>query len=170
MPLSPHHLRDIERLVRLTKFVRDTLRWLAPSGDQWLHGKVGTRTQPKDAEEHPTFGAELARVDEALRTVEGELRSIASDTDPRLNQLVSVGLTGSALELKQSVLQRLLQRFRISPRRILEWINSFLGSLGTVEQFSKPCDLAKEFKEMLEFVVWSIHRPPKELRPVLDLR
>jgi hypothetical protein len=161
MALTEQAREDIKRLRRLVTFVRDALRWLTPQGEQWLRAGV--------IDTAGSFVKSLPQVDAQLETIQEDLDSITENADERLSQLTAVGLTGDALVLKESVLRKLLSTFRVSPRRILKWINSFLGSLAKVEGYGAGCDLAKEFKEMLEFVVWTIHRPPKELKPILDL-
>ena len=160
-------VEDIGRLRRLIRFVHGIFRHLTPIADSQLRPRDAERVAPG---REGLFAAALPDALAALDSVDAELATITDADDDRWKQLQAVGLSGNSLRLKEGVLARLIEAFRGSFFRILQWINSFLGSLGAVPTFGPACDLAKEYKEMMELFVRFLHRLPLPPKSIFDLR
>lgn len=158
---------DVRTLQRLIKFIREVLEWLT----RVLQGR---NTGVNFIEVWP-------EVERRLNAAEEQIGRIRNEGDTLWQDLNAVGLTGNVLEMKLSVLERIVAPFRRAslsaapepptggrrPSRILKWVNSFLGSL---KQAIPGVEFVKEYKEMVELTVEHRRNIPPAPERIFDLR
>jgi hypothetical protein len=146
---------DIKRLVMLIKVT-----------DRLLHWTVRVALSRADTFAIMfEFGEQLQTMSARLEQAAEEVSEIRSTDDEGWRRLEIVGLTGESLSPKERILRFLLDRVTILPP-VLEWANSFLGSLAVVVP---PVEAVKEFKEGLEMVVKHQHGLPAPPASILGL-
>lgn len=163
---------DVKTLLALVTAVERTLEWLTRAGIR------DVRFRSHGLEVWDTVSRHLT----AVHTLIGSIRDERSETWIRLE---AVGLTGVALSLKVFTVRQIVAPLRTSEapsvanpighrttpkgamKRLLRWINSFLGSLGkALIKLADPIDFVKEYKESVELVVEhqrSVPPPPTKI-------
>lgn len=144
--------RQREELTRLQGLVRAVSGFLT-----WLTIESGAVPEDLAGE----FGTVLTNVAQRLQRVVDQLGAI-EDTDESIWQkLDDAGLTGDALRLKLRIWERLAnplttseppirRRGALRLGRVMDFVNSLLGSLATV---FPPVELAREYKDGVEAVL-----------------
>ena len=147
MATDDREVDEIEILVQMIDRIMHLLHFLVFDGQSLLKSEIA-----EDQEIRRLLRASWEEVDAQTRVA---VRIIQQRDEEIIDRLRIYGLTGSQLRLKRGILQRLTDLFsrdrrQKTLRRLLDFVNSILGSLtGAVPLF----DPLKELKEALEALI-----------------